>query len=90
MFIVGQRRGRDRRRARRGTGEVCRPRTGEAIGEIAVLTDLRRTAALRCRTPAHLLVLKGTDFRTLLHRHPPISSRIIEHLAKRLAAATPG
>ena len=65
-------------------------RTGEAIGEIAVLTDLRRTAALRCRTPAHLLVLKGTDFRTLLHRHPPISSRIIEHLAKRLAAATPG
>jgi histidine decarboxylase len=63
-------------------------RTGEAIGEIAVLTDLKRTAGLRCRTPVHLLVLKGTDFRTLLHRHPAISSRIIEHLAQRLVAAT--
>jgi len=65
-------------------------RTGEAIGEIAVLTDLRRTAALRCCAPAHLLVLKGTDFRTLLHRHPQTSGRVIEQLAKRLATATPG
>lgn len=60
-------------------------RTGEAIGEIAVLTSFRRTASMRCRVRTHLLVLRGTDFRTILHQHPQIASQVIQILVQRLA-----
>ncbi len=56
------------------------------VSEISVLTDLARISSLHCRTDAHLLVINGRDFRTLMHELPVIATRIVETLVNRLVA----
>jgi LmbE family N-acetylglucosaminyl deacetylase len=59
---------------------------GEVVGELAVLTDLPRSATLRARTGVKVLVMRGSHFRDFLREHPDLSQRITSMLARRLAS----
>ncbi|HEX9235208.1 MAG TPA: cyclic nucleotide-binding domain-containing protein, partial [Actinomycetota bacterium] len=62
---------------------VARP--GEAVGELAALADVPRSASLRARTDVRLLSMRGDHFRALLRQHPSIAEDVIKLLANRLA-----
>lgn len=57
---------------------------GDFVGEIAVVTDMPRTATVKTTQPTHALVLTRRDFRTLMKRVPTIQLKVLETLAKRL------
>ncbi|HKX25136.1 MAG TPA: cyclic nucleotide-binding domain-containing protein, partial [Actinomycetota bacterium] len=59
---------------------------GEALGDLAVLTDLPRAASLRARGLVKLLVMRGEHFRSLLREHPDLSLSVTRVIAERLAA----
>jgi len=63
---------------------------GEVVGEIAFLTQQRRTASVRAVGHARVFVVKATDLRRLAHQHPSIMEHIAAALARRLAAMTAG
>ena len=67
---------------------VARP--GEAVGELAVLADVPRSATLRARGDVKVLMMLGPDFRRLLDDHPDISQELLRTLATRLAGAAGG
>lgn len=58
---------------------------GDAIGELAVLADLPRSASLRAAADSTVLVMRGDDFRMRLRGHPELSERVVQHLARKLA-----
>jgi len=60
---------------------------GEIIGEMEVLGQIPRAAAMRTKGDVHLLTLKGSDFRAQMHEHPDMSDRVIQMLVGKLAAA---
>jgi LmbE family N-acetylglucosaminyl deacetylase len=59
---------------------------GQAVGELAVLADLPRSATLRARGDATVLVMRGADFRERLRRHPDLSEQVLRYLARKLAS----
>jgi LmbE family N-acetylglucosaminyl deacetylase len=59
---------------------------GQAVGELAVLTDLPRSATLRAGGDTTVLVMRGADFRERLRRHPDLSERVLRYLARRLSS----
>ena len=71
------------RRGKEAVVYVTRP--GEATGELSVLTDLPRTASLRARGAAKVLVMRGEHFRELLREHPELTDGVIRTVAERLA-----
>jgi CRP/FNR family transcriptional regulator, cyclic AMP receptor protein len=60
--------------------------TGDFVGEIALVTDVPRTATVTTTQPSQLLVLTRRDFRTLMKRVPTIQLKVLEALASRLPA----
>ena len=60
---------------------------GEAIGELQVLSNNPRAATMQARGDVHLLVLEGSQFRSLMHHYPDITDRVIQMLVQRLATA---
>lgn len=63
---------------------VARP--GEALGELALLADISRTASLRAATDSVVLVVRDEAFYEWLRRHPDLSWQIMQRLAEQLAA----
>jgi LmbE family N-acetylglucosaminyl deacetylase len=61
--------------------------TGEVVGELAVLTDLPRSATLRAQGDVKVLVMRGTHFREFLRRHTDLSERMMSLLAERLSSS---
>ena len=65
---------------------------GEVLGEIALVSRLRRTASARAGTDTALLCLSRPDLDSLVGRAPRISYLVMRHtaevLAERLMAAT--
>lgn len=59
-------------------GENVTLRQGEFFGEIALLTENVRTASVRAREEAHLLVLEAQDLERLMDKVPEIGRRIRE------------
>lgn len=59
---------------------------GDFFGEIALVTGERRTATVRTRTPARLLVFNAPAFRALLARAPRIRRTVVASAALRLAS----
>ena len=57
---------------------------GAYLGEIALIDHGRRTATVTTTTPAKLLVLGTTEFRSLLSLHPEIQVQILDSMARRL------
>lgn len=59
--------------------------TGQFFGELALLTDTKRTARVRAKTDARLLAIRRDDFRALLESEPSLALSMLEVLARRLA-----
>lgn len=49
---------------------------GDFIGEIALVTGRPRTATVRTRGPARILVMTASGFRTLMHDVPSIQEKV--------------
>src|SRR4030095_10163390 len=61
-----------------GPGEVC--------GELALLSELPRSATVRAIERCELLVLDRRDFLAFLRRSPDVAVRMLTMLVERLAA----
>jgi CRP-like cAMP-binding protein len=69
---------------RRGGRRINTVSSGDFVGEIALVTDVPRTATVRTTQPTHALVLTRRDFRALMKRVPSIQLKVLEALAGRL------
>jgi CRP/FNR family transcriptional regulator, cyclic AMP receptor protein len=58
---------------------------GEFFGEIALVSNLPRTATVKTRTPVRALVIRDVDFRALLRRTPAIAVKVLQAVADRLS-----
>lgn len=66
--------------------EVARRHPGDLFGELALLTNRRRTATIRAITDLDLMVLAREAFRNQLARSPVIMETLLAVLGNRLAA----
>ncbi len=57
---------------------------GDVVGEIALVTDMPRTATVTTSSPVRLLVLTDRGFRDLLEQSPAIATKILKSLGERL------
>jgi CRP/FNR family transcriptional regulator, cyclic AMP receptor protein len=57
---------------------------GDFVGEISLVTGRPRTATVRTRGPARVLVLAATGFRTLMHDVPSIQEKVLAAVTARL------
>jgi CRP-like cAMP-binding protein len=62
---------------------------GDFLGEIALLSEGRRTATAVTEGPAKLLVITHRGFNSLLDSSPAIRSAILKGLADRLQSLEP-
>jgi LmbE family N-acetylglucosaminyl deacetylase len=60
-------------------------RAGDAVGELAILTDLPRAASLRAAGEVKVLTIRGDRFMELVKAHPDVSEGLLRLLATRLA-----
>ena len=59
---------------------------GDFFGEIALVTDVPRTATVKTTSPVRALVITDRAFRELLRKSPAIQGKVLEAVASRLAA----
>jgi CRP/FNR family transcriptional regulator, cyclic AMP receptor protein len=59
--------------------------SGGFLGEIALVTEMPRTATATAETPVRLFVLTGRDFRDVLDKNPNVERKVLRALARRLA-----
>jgi CRP/FNR family transcriptional regulator, cyclic AMP receptor protein len=59
-------------------------RSGDFLGEIALLTGAPRTATVTTTKPSRMLVITARDFKALLRRVPSIQLKVLDALASRL------
>lgn len=57
---------------------------GDFFGEIALVTGQLRTAAVRTRGPARVLVVEARAFRSLMSDVPQIQGKVLRELAARI------
>src|ERR671931_1036193 len=76
-----------------GTADVRRAgrlisslRGGDFLGEIALVTDVPRTATVTTTSPVHALVVPSREFRQLLNTSPEIQGKVLQAVAERLSA----
>jgi len=60
-------------------------REGDFFGEIALVTDVPRTATVTTTSTVHALVITDRAFRELLRQSPAIQGKVLEAVASRLA-----
>jgi CRP-like cAMP-binding protein len=60
---------------------------GDFFGEMAIVGEGRRNATVTAASPVELVVLFGTEFRSLEDEHPEAAQRIRQKVAERLERA---
>jgi CRP/FNR family transcriptional regulator, cyclic AMP receptor protein len=68
----------------RGGEAVAAIKTGDFVGEIALLGGGRSTATVRCEEPTTCLTIRREEFWSVLEAEPAIALRILEVVARRL------
>src|SRR5207248_10183244 len=68
----------------RGVRVVNELGPGDFVGEIALLTGKPRTATVRTRGPARVLVITASGFRTLMHDVPSIKDKVLAAVTARI------
>lgn len=58
---------------------------GDFVGEIALLTETKRTATVTATTPLRCFVLTQSAFRRVLADSPSVQVKVMKSLAERLA-----
>jgi CRP-like cAMP-binding protein len=61
---------------------------GDFLGEIALVTDLPRTATVTAETHVRLFVLTTREFDAVLDRNPKVERKVLRALARRLAESS--
>jgi CRP-like cAMP-binding protein len=69
---------------RRGQ-RIATMRGGDFFGEIALVSDVPRTATVTTTAPVHALVITDRAFRGLMRDSPAIQGKVLEAVATRLA-----
>jgi CRP-like cAMP-binding protein len=59
-------------------------REGDFFGELALISEIPRTATVTAKTPIRALVVTGRDFRRLLHEEPSVAVKVMGTLAERM------
>jgi CRP-like cAMP-binding protein len=59
--------------------------SGDFVGEIALVTELPRTATVTAETPVRLFVLTRREFHAMLDQNPKVERKVLRVLARRLA-----
>jgi CRP/FNR family transcriptional regulator, cyclic AMP receptor protein len=62
--------------------------SGDFVGEIALVTELPRTATVTAETPVRLVVLTPREFHAVLDQNPKVERKVLRVLARRLAASS--
>lgn len=73
---------------RKGKRKLNTMGAGDFFGEIALVSNLPRTATVTTTTPSRALVVTEQAFRGLLKRQPSIQPKVLAALAERLAPTT--
>jgi CRP/FNR family transcriptional regulator, cyclic AMP receptor protein len=73
----------------KGDQSINTMKPGDFFGEIALVTQMPRTASVTATTPVRVLVITERDFGALLKRAPEVSRQVAEALAERLAPEIP-
>jgi CRP/FNR family transcriptional regulator, cyclic AMP receptor protein len=68
----------------RGVRKVNELGPGDFVGEIALITGEPRTATVKTRGPARILVLTASGFRTLMRDVPSIKDKVLAALTARI------
>ncbi len=71
---------------RRGGRRIASMKAGDFLGEIALVSDVPRTATVRTTSPVRALVITDRAFRDLLRRAPGVQGKVLQALADRVAA----
>jgi CRP-like cAMP-binding protein len=58
---------------------------GDFLGEIALVTEMPRTATVTAETPVRLFVLTRREFHAVLDQNPKVERKVLRALARRLA-----
>ena len=69
---------------KRRSRTVNKLRSGDFLGEIALITGAPRTATVTTTKPSRMLVMTARDFKSLLRRMPSLQLKVLEALAARL------
>jgi CRP/FNR family cyclic AMP-dependent transcriptional regulator len=73
----------------KGEQQINTMRKGDFFGEIALVTQMPRTASVTATTDVRVLVITERDFAALLKRAPEVSRCVAEVLAERIAPEIP-
>ena len=69
------------------SAELRTARPGDFFGEMAIVGEGRRNATVTAASEVELVVLFGTEFRTLEDNHPEAAERIRRKVAERIERA---
>ncbi len=75
-------------RVSRGGRKLRDLAAGEWVGEIALITNVPRTATVVTTSPIRALVLTGREFSQLIADMPSIAAKVLAALGERVAPET--